>query len=105
MSTNILPAVTSVPVIPFPSPAKPEITQEQLVRIIELRNSIAALKAELELAEGLTKAALEAGVSVEIGVHVASLKESYKRSVAWKDVSIRLAERLYGDGRGSAYAA
>src|SRR5687767_4843215 len=98
-------------VIPFPQvsqavpiPETPQITQAQLERIIFLRNSIAALKAELELSEGITKAALEVGVSIEPGTHIASLKECFRRNISWRDVSVRLAERLYGEGRGSAYA-
>ena len=99
-------------VVPFPGVPQavpttetPQITQAQLDRIISLRNSIAALKAELELAEGITKSALEIGITVEPGTHVATLKESFRRNISWRDVAVRLAERLYGEGRGDAHAA
>lgn len=98
-------------VIPFPqvpqviplSPQEP-ITQAQLERVIQLRNAVAAFKGHLEKAESQVQTALEAGASIEPGTHVASLKESFRRNISWRDVAVRLAERLYGDGRGNAYA-
>ncbi len=99
MATQSLPQVQP---IPFPNK---QITQTQLERIISLRNQVSALKADLEAAEVEAKTALEAGVEVEPGTHVASLKESFRRNVAWRDIVARLGDRLYGDGKGAAYAA
>ena len=90
-------------VVPFPSPQE-QITQAQLERIIALRNQVADLKSRLETSEAEVKTALEAGTPVEPGVHVCSLKESLRRCIFWRDVAVRLAERLYGEGRGHAYA-
>lgn len=89
-------------VIPFPSPEK-KITQEQLRRIIALRNQVAALTKDLEAAEDETQTALESGVPVEPGIHVASLKESFRRNIGWREIAERLGDRLYGDGKGYAY--
>jgi len=103
MAIQIVPFPASPQVIPQ-SPQEP-VTQSQLQRIIALRNQAAALAKDLDSAESAVQTALESGASVEPGIHVASLKEQFKRAVSWKDVAIRLAERLYGEGRGSAYAA
>ncbi len=99
MATQSLPQVQP---IPFP---KRQITQTQLERIISLRNQVSALKADLETAEAEAKTALESGVEVEAGTHVASLKEVFRRNVAWREIVSRLGDRLYGDGKGSAYCA
>lgn len=93
---------TVLQAVPFPQPAR-EVSQAQLKNIISLRNSFAALKSELEAAEVEVKAALESGVPVEPGLHIAALQEHFRRSIAWREVSGRLAERLYGEGRGEAY--
>jgi hypothetical protein len=106
MSASILPAVPSV--IPFPqvipSPEKQIVTQNQLERVIQLRNAVDAFTKHLDKAESEVKTALESGAEVEPGTHVASLKETSRRNISWRDVAVRLAERLYGDGRGNAYA-
>ena len=101
MATQSLPSPQVQP-IPFP---ERQITQGQLERIISLRNSIASLKADLESAEAEAKTALEAGAEVEPGTHVVSLKEVFRRNVAWREIVSRLGDRLYGDGKGSAYCA
>ena len=100
---SIRQAVPLPQVVPFPE--KPQITQVQLVRVISIRNMIESLKGDLEVVETQVKAGLEAGVPVEPGTHIARLKECFRRSVAWREIAERLAERLYGEGRGSAYAA
>jgi hypothetical protein len=41
---------------------------------------------------------LQAGAIIEPGDHTAELKENNRRSVAWKEVAIRLADRLRLDG-------
>ena len=91
-------------VVPFPSPQE-QITQAQLERVIALRNQVAALKAGLESEEADVKTALEAGTPVEPGTHVASLREGFRRTICWRDVAVRLAERLYGNERGEAYCS
>jgi hypothetical protein len=107
MAVNtVIPFPVSSQVIPSPAIQIVEnvITQNQLERVIQLRNAADAFAKYLEKADSGVKAALESVATVEPGTHVASLKEQFKRSIAWKDVAIRLAERLYGDGRGNAYA-
>ena len=63
------------------------------------------MKSDLETAESEVKTALEAVPPVEPGTHVASLKETFRRNVAWREIVSRLGDRLYGDGKGSAYCA
>ena len=94
MATQSLPSPQVNP-IPFP---KRQITQGQLQRIL-------SLKADLETAEAEARTALEAGAEIEPGTHVASLKESFRRNVAWREIVSRLGDRLYGDGKGAAYCA
>ena len=91
-------------VVPLPIEARPQIHQFQLERIIALRNQVAGLAVSIETAEAEVKAALESGATVEPGTHVVSLKEIFRRCISWRDVAVRLAERLYGEGRGHAYA-
>jgi hypothetical protein len=50
------------------------------------------------LAKDSIKARLETGASLEPGDHRAELKENLRRNVSWKDVVIRLAERLKMNG-------
>jgi hypothetical protein len=79
------------------------ITQLELDRLISLRNRMAHLEEQIARDEAHLKSRLESGAAVEPGVHVASLKENSRRTVAWKDVVVRLAERLELDGM--AYCA
>lgn len=74
-------------VVPFPQivPAG-SITQLELELFLSLRNKLAL------------RSRIEAGATVDPGVHVAELKESFRRNVAWKDVVIRLAARLKLNG-------
>lgn len=101
MAASIVPSPQQVQTIPLKEEA--QITQVQLTRVIGLRNSIALLKARLEGAEEEVRAALESGANVEPGVHVASLQESFRRSVCWRAVAEKLAIRLFGNGRGAVY--
>ena len=104
MAVHTVEPLPQVPqVVPFPS-TQEQITQAQLERIIALRNQAATLAKDLESEEAEVRTALEAGTPVEPGTHVASLKEISRRTISWRDVAVRLAERLYGDGRGHAYA-
>ncbi len=98
-------------VIPFPSTAQvpptiqtpQEITQGDLSYILATQLEIQRLKANLTEAEESLKFRLKAGARVESGVFRAWLKEHFRRAVAWREVSERLAERLYGEGRAFAY--
>jgi hypothetical protein len=92
-------------VLQFPK-AKTEsqtITQAELHELIEFRNLRIQLEERIAGIENDLKFRLEAGASVESGVHVASLKENFRRNVAWKEVCVRLAERLKMNGQ--AYCA
>jgi hypothetical protein len=71
--------------------------------LLSLRSRLHQLEEQVETAERSIQARLEAGCSVEGGDHVAKLKTNSRRNVAWKDVVVRLAERLKLDGQ--AYCA
>ncbi len=73
------------------------ISQFQLAHYATLANQIEALKAEQSTLQEQLIAALGNGTEVEAGPHSASLKACERRSVAWKDVVIRL--------KGSGYAS
>jgi hypothetical protein len=89
-------------VIPFPVPP-PTITQLELSALLSLRGRLHQLEEQVEAAEQSIQARLEAGSSVEGGDHSATLKTNSRRNVAWKDVVVRLADRLKMDG--AAYCA
>lgn len=102
MATSSIIALPQV--VPFPvAPAVESITQIEIAALLSLRNRICQLEAQVEAAERSVRTRLETGASVEAGEHAASLKESFRRNVGWREVSERLAERLYGEGRGEAY--
>ncbi len=84
-------------------PAVETILQSQLVEFIEAQNVLARLRERVDEMEESIRTRLEAGADVQPGVHVASLKEGSRRNVAWKDVVIRLAEKLGYDS--AAYCA
>jgi hypothetical protein len=92
-------------VVPFPQfvPTKEPITQLELELLLSLRSRLAQLETQVATEEGTLQARLEAGATVEVGVHRAQLKESWRRNVSWKSVCIRLAKRLKLDG--AAYCA
>jgi hypothetical protein len=94
--------VSQVVSFPQTTPAV-EILQSELVELIDAHNLVAQLEQRIERIESSIQARLEAGASLEPGVHVATLRENFRRSVAWKDVAIRLANRLKMDGE--AYCA
>jgi hypothetical protein len=89
-------------VVPFQAPTE-EVRQEKLELIMLLRNERKRIDEQLESVESEVRAALEAKAPVEPGVHIASLKESFRRNVAWREVAERLGDRLYGDGKGEPY--
>ena len=88
-------------VVPFPAPQT--ITQLELAALLSLRARLSQLEKQVGTAELSMKTRLESGCSIEDGDHVAALKENFRRNVSWKDVTIRLANRLYA-GKGQSYA-
>jgi hypothetical protein len=97
-------AVPSAP-LQFPQPQKlpQQITQLELQLFLSLQGRLAQLETEIEGVDKDFKARLQAGASIEPGAHVAELKEHFRRNVSWKDVVIRLANRLKLNGE--AYCA
>ena len=96
--------VTSVPsqqkstLAQFPQLSSQQISQHELILVLSLRGRLSQLEQQLETAEQSIQARLEAGGTVELGDHHAELKENFRRNVSWKDVVIRLANRLKMDG-------
>ena len=74
------------------------ISQLELEMLIALRGRLKQLQDEVSVNEETFKARLQAGAVIEPGDHTAILKECSRRNVAWKDVAIRLANRLRLDG-------
>jgi len=98
MATQIL-----APVVPFPTSQAEQITQFELAALLSLRNRAQQLSEQIADAEASIQARLESDAAVEAGLHIAELKESFRRSVAWRVVAERLADRLYGNGKGDGY--
>ena len=73
------------------------ITQFSMARYASLSAQIEALKAEHSALQQQLIAALSSGATTEPGARSASLKTCERRSVAWKDVVIRL--------KGAGYAS
>ena len=71
------------------------ITQFQLARYAALSNQLEVLKAEQAALQQKLISELSSGASVEAGARSASLKTCERRSVAWKDVVIRLRGNGY----------
>ena len=92
----------SLTVVPFPAPQ--QISQLELSLLISLRGRLAQLEGQVENAEQSIKTRLEKGCSVEEGDHVALLKPTNRRNVAWKAIVERLGDRLFGPGQGIRYA-
>ena|SRR5579863_9583064 len=82
-------------VVQFPAQ---EITQLELSTLLSLRGRLSQIEHQLEDAEKSIQARLQAGCSVEAGDHLAKLKVNARRNVSWKEVVIRLADRLKLDG-------
>ena len=91
----------SLAVVPFPAPMP--ITQLELTLLLSLRGRLHRLQEQVDQAEQSIKTRLETGAVLEPGDHRAELKENFRRNVSWKDVVVRLAERLRMDGE--AYCA
>jgi len=100
MATQTLPHVVQ---FPQSVPAVEPITQLELELFLSLCNRLKQLESQVVTEEAALKARLESGATVDPGVHVAELKESFRRNVSWKDVVIRLANRLKLNGE--AYCA
>lgn len=90
-------------VVTFPQLPPQQISQVELGLLLALRGRLAQLESQVQQAEESIKARLESGAIFEHGDHRAELKENFRRNVAWKDVVIRLADRLKLGGE--AYCA
>ena len=88
-------------VVPFPAPQP--ITQLELTVLLALRGRLAQLESQVQEAEQSIKTRLEKGAVLESGDHRAKLKENFRRNVSWKEVVVRLADRLKLNGE--AYCA
>jgi hypothetical protein len=91
------------PVLSFPVPAVEPITQLELGALLSLRNRVRQLEQQIADAEASIQTRLEMNAAVETGEHTAELKESSRRSVAWRVVAERLGDRLFGSGKGDGY--
>src|SRR5690242_11435584 len=87
---------------PQPIPAKEPITQLELALFLSLRKRLDEIAEQVAVEETMLRTRLECGAIVELGAHVAELKETHRRNVAWKAVAVRLANRLKMNGE--AYA-
>lgn len=74
------------------------ISQTELSLLLSLRGRLSQLESQVETAEQSIKQRLEQGASVEQGDHTATLEEHFRRNVSWKEIVLRLAERLRMDG-------
>jgi len=88
-------------VVPFPAPQA--VSQLELATLLALIARFHQLEKQVEEARQSIKTRLETGAILEPGDHRAELKENFRRNVSWKDVVVRLAERLRMDGE--AYCA
>ncbi len=84
-------------------PAPQTISQVELTLFLSLRSRLHQLEEQVRQAEQSLKVRLEKGAVLEPGDHRAELKENFRRNVSWKEVVIRLAERLRMNGE--AYCA
>ena len=101
-SQNLSEDVTQSKLAVLPFPAPQAITQLELATLLSMRGRLHQLEEQVETAESSIKNRLEAGCSVEQGDHTAKLSQSFRRNVSWKDVVVRLANKLYF-GKGLNY--
>lgn len=73
------------------------IGQQEILEVMNLRNEVAQLQADLEEKELSIKARLDMGFAVEPGPRTASLKVTERRNVSWKAI----VERELGTGYAS----
>jgi hypothetical protein len=91
--------VRSAPLqFPQSESAKETISQTELGLLLSLRGRLKQLQEQIATEEESLKTRLQAGAILEPGDHTAELKENNRRNVSWKDVAIRLANRLKWDG-------
>jgi type II secretory pathway component PulJ len=101
MATAMLSAYS---VISFPAVQTPEeISQNEITLLLSLQSRAAQLEKQIDAAENAIMDRLRLGASVEDGQHSASIKESSRRSVSWRDVAERLAVRAFGHKKGELY--
>lgn len=74
-----------------------KITQKTLAEFATLRNQIEKLKREYDDLKDQLIHDLQAGAQVAKGERYAEIKEVERRSVAWKDVVVRLKSQGYAD--------
>src|SRR5262249_55479029 len=98
----VSPAVSQSKLALVPFPAPQAVTQLELAAFCSIRSRLHQLQQQVEAAEASIKSRLESGCEIEAGDHSAVLKESFRRNISWKDVAIRLADRLYF-GKGLSY--
>jgi hypothetical protein len=86
--------------------AKENISQALLKRILTTRAQIETLQKELKTDEDDAFAALKAGAGVAKGLFTAEIEsKAGRRTTAWKEKAIELAEELKGQGEGEKWAA
>jgi len=83
-------------VVPFPAPTPvtQQISQVDLEEYILLKRCAREAQERFDTKDADLRLKLETGSAVEKGVHVARLEERFRKNVSWKDVVIRLADRL-----------
>jgi hypothetical protein len=87
-------------VVPFPAPQT--VSQLEIAALLSLKARLHQIEQQVEAADSSIKSRLQACCSIEEGDHTVELKTSFRRNVSWKDVSVRLANRLYF-GKGLSY--
>jgi hypothetical protein len=90
------------PVVTIPLALEP-ITQLEIAALLSLRARARQLSEQIVDAEASIQMRIEAHAAVEDGEHTAELRESPRRSVAWRVVAERLADRVFGNGKGDGY--
>lgn len=101
MATATISAPSAV--LQFPHVPADHISQTELAEFVGAQKTLEKLEAHVGQLEASLLARFRAGAAVEDGERTAEVKENFRRSVAWKDVVVRLAERLKMDGE--AYCA
>jgi hypothetical protein len=95
MATQFVPHVIA---FPQTAPAVEVIHQTELALLLSLRSRLKQIQEHIAVEEESVKTRIEAGAVIEPGDHTAELKENNRRSVPWKEVCIRLANRFKLDG-------
>jgi hypothetical protein len=82
-----------------------EVKQQELLRLIEIRNKISTLEAEKSQLEEEVKNRIVAGAKIESGTFLCELKTTMVRRPSWKDELIAFADKVKGAGAGVKLAA